>query len=115
MIFICYPICITCKKAKAYLDGCGADYEQRDIKENNPTYDELKAWLDASGLPVKKFFNTSGQAYKSLNIKDKLPGMGVDECLRLLSTDGLLVKRPLLIGEGFVLAGFKQDEWEAKL
>jgi len=115
MIFLCYPKCTTCKKAKAYLDSSGALYELRDIKENNPSYEELKAWLDASGLPIKKFFNTSGLVYKSLNLKDKLPAMSAEECLQLLSTDGMLVKRPLLIGENFVLVGFKQGDWETAI
>jgi arsenate reductase len=113
MLFLCYPKCTTCKKAQAYLDGRGVSYELRDIKENNPSYDELKAWLGAGGLPVKKFFNTSGLVYKSLNLKDKLPAMSVEECLRLLSTDGMLVKRPIPIGEDFALVGFKQADWEA--
>ena len=112
MTFICYPKCTTCQKAGKWLDECGIDYHFRDIKENNPTYDELKTWLLVSGLSVKKFFNTSGLIYKSLNLKDKLPGMSDDECLKLLATDGMLVKRPLLIGEGFVLVGFKENEWE---
>ena len=115
MIFVCYPKCTTCKRAKAYLDGNGIPYEQRNIKGNNPSYNELKEWLDTSGLPVKRFFNTSGLLYKSLNLKDKLPSMSQDECLRLLSTDGMLVKRPILIGHGSVLVGFSQDEWEAAL
>ncbi|MDD4565079.1 MAG: arsenate reductase family protein [Eubacteriales bacterium] len=115
MVFICYPKCTTCQKAKAYLNSSGVQYEQRDIKGNNPSYDELKAWFDISGLPIKKFFNTSGMAYKALNLKDKLPVMSVDDCLRLLSTDGMLVKRPMLIGEDFVLVGFKQDDWKAVL
>ena len=112
MIFICYPKCTTCQKAKAYLDSGGIDYEQRNIKENNPSYDELKSWLTISGLPIKKFFNTSGLLYKSMNLKEKLPTMSDDECLKLLATDGMLVKRPLLIGEDFVLIGFKENEWE---
>ncbi len=115
MTFICYPKCSTCKKAQAYLDGIGANYELRDIKLNNPSYDELKAWHDMSGLPIKRFFNTSGLLYKSLNIKDKLPAMNDDESLKLLATDGMLVKRPLLIGDGSVLVGFKQDEWKRLL
>ena len=114
MTFICYPKCSTCKKAQAYLDEIGAEYEARDIKRNNPGYDELKAWLEKSGLPIKRFFNTSGLLYKSLNLKDKLPAMSEDECLTMLATDGMLVKRPLLIGEGFVLAGFKESEWEER-
>lgn len=112
MLFICYPKCTTCQKAKAFLDGKGISYDQRDIKENNPSYDELKEWLSVSGMPVKRFFNTSGLLYKSLGVKDKLPAMSEDEGLRLLATDGMLVKRPLLIGDGFVLVGFKHEEWE---
>ena len=112
MLFLCYPKCTTCQKAKAYLDGKGISYEQRNIKENNPSYDELKDWLSVSGLPVKKLFNTSGLLYKELALKDKLPAMSEDGCLKLLATDGMLVKRPLLIGSGFVLAGFKQEAWD---
>ena len=112
MLFICYPKCTTCQKAKAYLDGSGVEYELRDIKENNPTYEELKSWFFASNLPVKRFFNTSGLLYKELELKDKLVGMSNDEALNLLATDGMLVKRPILIGYGTVMVGFIQDEWE---
>lgn len=115
LTFICYTRCSTCRKAKAYLEAVGAEYSARDIKTDNPTYDELKSWLPITGLPVRKLFNTSGQLYKSMNLKDRLPGMSEDECLKLLATDGLLVKRPLLIGENHVLVGFKQDEWEPML
>ena len=115
MVFICYPKCTTCQKAKAYLDSKGVPYEQRDIKDNNPSFDELKAWQDISGLPIKKFFNTSGQAYRALNLKDKLPTISMDECIQLLSSDGMLVKRPILIGDDFVLVGFKQKDWETAL
>ena len=115
MLFICYPKCTTCQKAKAYLDSKGISYEQRDIKKNNPSYDELKDWLSISGLPLKRFFNTSGLLYKELALKDKLPAMSKDDCLKLLATDGMLVKRPLLIGNGFVLAGFKQAEWDGRI
>jgi len=111
LTFICYPKCTTCKRAKAYLDGSGVGYEIRDIKSDNPDYEELQELLAVSGLPVKKFFNTSGLLYKELQLKDKLPGMSVDECLKLLATDGMLVKRPILIGYGTVRVGFKQDEW----
>ena len=111
MLFICYPKCTTCKKAQAWLDGCGVNYEMRDIKENNPSYAELFTWYAASKLPIKRFFNTSGMLYKSMGLKDKLPTMSDEECLQLLSTDGMLVKRPLLIGNGFVLVGFKEAEW----
>ena len=97
MKFICYPKCTTCQKAKKWLDEKGVTYELRDIKENNPSYDELKKWYELSGLPLKKFFNTSGLLYKSMELKNKLPNMSEDEQLKLLSTDGMLVKRPLLI------------------
>jgi len=112
MLFICHPKCTTCQKAKAYLDGKGISYEQRNIKENNPSYDELKMWLSRSELPVKRFFNTSGLLYKELALKDKIPTMNDDECLKLLATNGMLVKRPLLISNDFVLVGFKQNEWD---
>ncbi|GHV38099.1 ArsC family transcriptional regulator [Clostridia bacterium] len=115
MIFIGYPKCTTCQKARKWLDERGVTFDTRDIKTDNPTYDELKSWLAASGLPVKKFFNTSGLLYKSLVLKDKLPTMSEDEQLKLLVTDGMLVKRPLLIGGGFVLVGFKEAEWATKL
>ncbi|MDR2401646.1 MAG: arsenate reductase family protein [Deferribacteraceae bacterium] len=115
MIFICYPRCTTCQKARKWLDERNIKYEFRDIKEDKPTYDELKSWFAQSGLEIKRFFNTSGIAYKTLNVKDKLPAMSHDEALKLLATDGLLVKRPLFIGDGFVLVGFKKEEWEGKL
>ena len=115
MTFICYPQCSTCQKAKACLDGNGTKYKLRDIKTDNPTYGELKAWFAVSGLPIKRFFNTSGLLYKSLNLKDKLPTMSDDECLKLLATDGMLVKRPLLIGDGFVLVGFRESEWGERI
>lgn len=110
--FICYPKCTTCQKAKKYLDENGVAYELRDIKLNPPTKEELSAWHAKSGLPVKKLFNTSGLLYKSLNLKDKLPSMTEEEMLSLLATDGMLVKRPLLIGADFVLVGFKAPDWE---
>jgi len=110
-MFICYSRCTTCQRARKWLDERGVEYEFRDIKENNPTYDELKTWFSVSGLPVRKFFNTSGQLYKSLNLKDKLSEISDDDCLKLLATDGMLVKRPLLIKEGLVFVGFKEDEW----
>jgi arsenate reductase len=113
--FICYPKCATCQKARKWLDERGIRYEVRDIKAENPSYEELKTWYAASGLPVRKFFNTSGLVYKSLNLKDKLPAMDEEECLKLLATDGMLVKRPLMIGEGIVLAGFKEAEWQKSL
>ena len=109
--FICYPKCTTCQKAKAWLDNNNISYELRDIKTDNPTLDELKVWYQKSNLPLKKFFNTSGLLYKSLSLKDKLPDMSEQEQLELLSTDGMLVKRPLLIGDGFVLTGFKESDW----
>ena len=113
--FICYPKCTTCQKAKKWLDDNKLEYEFRDIKLDNPTIDELTDWKRKSSLPLKKFFNTSGLLYKSLDLKNKLPAMTEDEMLELLSTDGMLVKRPLLVGDDFVLVGFKEDEWRAKL
>ena len=115
MKFICYPKCTTCKKAKAWLDSKGLDFEVRDIKEDNPTYEELREWHSLSGLPLKRFFNTSGLLYKSMELKDKLPDMTEEEQLRLLSTDGMLVKRPILIDGGRVLTGFREKEWEEVL
>ncbi|SEH37376.1 arsenate reductase [Ruminococcus flavefaciens] len=112
MNFICYPKCTTCQKAKKWLDEKGISYELRDIKENNPSYDELKKWYELSGLPLKKFFNTSGLLYKSMELKNKLPNMSEEEQLKLLSTDGMLVKRPLLICDDTVLVGFKEKEYE---
>ena len=112
MEFICYPKCTTCQKARKWLDEHSVRYKIRDIKEEKPSYDELKTWLAASELPIKKFVNTSGLLYKSLNLKDKLPKMSEEECLELLATDGMLVKRPLLIGDGVILVGFKETEWE---
>lgn len=109
--FICYPKCTTCQKAKKWLDANKIDYEIRDIKESNPTYEELSDWHKISGLPLKKFFNTSGLLYKSMSLKDRLPGMSEDEQLKLLATDGMLVKRPILVGDDFVLVGFKEKEW----
>ena len=115
MKFICYPKCTTCQRAKKWLDEKGIEYELRDIKLNNPTLEELSEWYKKSGLPLKKFFNTSGLLYKSLDLKNKLPEMSEEEMLELLATDGMLVKRPLLIGEDFVLVGFKETEWQGKL
>lgn len=115
MLFICYSKCSTCKKAQAFLDEKGIKYTIRDIKEHNPTYDELKDWYEKSSLPLKRFFNTSGLLYKSMELKDKLPNMSEDEQLRLLSTDGMLVKRPILISNDAVLVGFKQSDWENAL
>ena len=109
--FICYPKCTTCQKAKKWLDDNKIEYELRDIKEDNPSLEELTDWYKMSGLPLKKFFNTSGLLYKSMELKDKLPAMSDEEQLKLLATDGMLVKRPLVIGENFVLVGFKEFEW----
>lgn len=113
--FICYPKCTTCQRAKKWLDDNNIEYEFRDIKENNPNFEELNKWYKMSGLPLKKFFNTSGLLYKSMGLKDKLPNMSEEEQLKLLATDGMLVKRPLLIGEDFVLVGFKEKEWSENL
>lgn len=115
VLFVEYPACTTCKKAKKWLDERQVSYEDRHIKEQNPTLDELKQWHKASGLPLKKFFNTSGQLYKSMNLKDKLPDMSEEEQYSLLASDGMLVKRPILVGTDFVLVGFKEMEWEEKL
>ena len=112
--FICYPKCTTCQKAKKWLDDNQIEYEFRDIKLDNPTLDELTDWYKKSGLPLKKFFNTSGLLYKSLDLKNKLPIMSENEMLSLLSSDGMLVKRPLLIGDSFVLVGFKEGDWKEK-
>lgn len=113
--FIGYPKCTTCCKAQKWLDEKGAEYELRNIKTENPTFDELTEWYKMSGLPLKKFFNTSGLLYKSMDLKNKLCEMSEEEMLRLLSSDGMIVKRPLLIGEDFVLTGFKIAEWEQKI
>ena len=110
--FICYPKCTTCQKAKKWLDDNRIEYEFRDIKQDNPTVGELTEWYKKSGMPLKKFFNTSGLLYKSLDLKNKLPTMTDEEMIALLSTDGMLVKRPLLVGDDFVLVGFKADEYE---
>ena len=115
MTFIAYPKCTTCQKARKWLDERKIAYEFRDIKLDNPTYDELAAWYRRSGLPLKKFFNTSGLLYKSMGLKDKLPGMGEDGMLKLLAADGMLVRRPLLISDDFVLVGFGEAAWAAKL
>lgn len=115
MLFVCYPKCSTCQKAKAWLQERGVAFDERDIKQDNPTEQELRAWHEKSGLPLKRFFNTSGLQYKALGLKDKLPAMTEDEQYALLATDGMLVKRPLLVGEDFVLPGFKPDDWEKAL
>ena len=112
MLFLEYPPCSTCQKARKWLDAHGVSYTARHIKEQNPSFDELKSWYGQSGLPLKKFFNTSGLVYKNLGLKEKLPGMTEEEQLRLLSIDGMLVKRPLVVTEdGKVLTGFKEKEW----
>ena len=115
MVFVCYLKCTTCQKARTWLDAQGVSYEVRDIKLQNPSAEELRQWWQRSGLPLKKFFNTSGLQYKALGLKDKLSAMSEEEQLELLSTDGMLVKRPLLIGEDFVRVGFRQPEWEETL
>ena len=115
MLFLYYPPCSTCKKAKKWLDDHSITYQERHIKEENPSYEELKNWLEISGLPVKKFFNTSGLQYKALGLKDKLPTMTEEEQLQLLSSDGMLVKRPLVVTETAVLTGFKEKDWESLL
>ncbi len=112
MLVLCYPRCGTCKKALKWLEDNGLEYEYRHIVENNPTRDELKDWYERSGLPLKKFFNTSGLKYKELNLKDRIPEMTEDEIFDLLSTDGMLVKRPILLAGDKVLVGFKVEEWE---
>ena len=112
MLFIQYPPCSTCQKAKKWLDANGIAYTDRHIKENKPTYEELKHWHAISGLPLKKFFNTSGLLYKSMNLKDKLPAMSQEEQLQLLASDGMLVKRPIVVKGNVVLTGFKEVDWE---
>ena len=112
--FICYPKCTTCQKAKKWLDEHQVDYTLRDIKVENPTAEELSGWYGRSGLPLKRFFNTSGLLYKSMELKEKLPTMSEEEMIALLAIDGMLVKRPLLVGEDFVLVGFKEDEWASR-
>jgi len=115
MLFICYPKCTTCQKARTFLDTRGVTYDFRDIKTENPTEDELRVWHEKSGLPLKRFFNTSGLQYKALELSKKLPSMTEDEQFRLLATDGMLVKRPILVGTDFVLVGFKEPEWVQEL
>ena len=115
MLFIEYPKCTTCKKAKKWLDDHGLQYTDRHIKEENPTADELKTWHSKSRLPLKRFFNTSGVLYKEMHLKDKLPEMSEEEQFQLLATDGMLVKRPIVVGPDFVLTGFKEADWEAAL
>lgn len=113
MLFLCYPKCSTCQKAKKWLEEQNINYTERNIVENNPSYEELKEWHARSGLPLKRFFNTSGLLYKEMKLKDKLPTMSEDEQLKLLATNGMLVKRPLLIDENTVLVGFKEAEWRS--
>lgn len=115
MIFLEYPKCSTCKNAKKWLDAHGISYSDRHIKKQNPTYDELRAWHIRSGMPLKKFFNTSGLLYQSMNLKEKLPSMTEDEQLRLLASDGMLVKRPLVVSDDLILIGFRPEEWERAL
>lgn len=112
MLFILYPPCSTCQKAKKWLDEQGIDYTDRHIKNEAPTYEELKDWYQRSGLPLKRFFNTSGMLYRSMELKDRLPGMSEEEQLRLLASDGMLVKRPIIIKDDRVLTGFKEAEWK---
>lgn len=115
MLFICFPKCTTCQKAKKWLESQGIAYTERNIAEENPTYAELKEWYKKSGLPLKRFFNTSGLVYKSMQLKDKLPEMSEEEQLKLLATDGMLVKRPLVVDGDNVLTGFKEAEWAEKM
>lgn len=115
MLFVCYPKCTTCQKALKWLEARGVQVEVRDIKTQRPNEQELQTWFQASGLPLKKFFNTSGLQYKALGLKDKLPGMSEEEQIALLATDGMLVKRPILVGDGFVLVGFKEAQWAEQL
>ncbi len=115
MLFLEYPKCTTCQKARKWLEAGGAVFTARHIKEDNPTADELRLWHQRSGLPLKKFFNTSGLKYKELGLKDKLPQMSEEEQFALLASDGMLVKRPILVGEHFVLTGFREAEWSAAL
>lgn len=115
MLFIEYPKCTTCQKARKWLEARNIPFTARHIKEDPPTAEELKTWHERSGLPLKRFFNTSGLKYKDLGLKDKLPGMGEEEQFSLLASDGMLVKRPLLVGDGFVLTGFREADWKAAL
>ncbi|MEQ2457518.1 arsenate reductase family protein [Flavonifractor hominis] len=115
MLFVCYPKCTTCKRAETWLRERGVEAEYRDIKLQNPTEEELRGWHRMSGLPLRRFFNTSGQLYRQLELKDRLPAMSEEEQYALLASDGMLVKRPLLIGDGFVLVGFRESEWAERL
>ncbi len=115
MLFICYPKCTTCQRARKWLDEQNKSYTFRHIAEDNPTYDELKEWYEKSGFPLKRFFNTSGILYKEMKLKDKLPSMSEEEQLQLLATNGMLVKRPIIVDEDVVLVGFKEADWQEKL
>jgi len=115
MVFICYPQCSTCRRARKWLQDNGIAFEERNIKENRPTVDELKDWHRRSGLPLRKFFNTSGRPYRELGLKERLPAMGEDEQYRLLASDGMLVKRPILVDDRFVLVGFDEEAWKNAL
>lgn len=115
MLYICYPKCTTCQKAKKWLDAQGMEYTERNIKEQNPSYDELREWYGKSGLPLKRFFNTSGTLYKSMELSKKLAEMSEEEQLKLLSADGMLVKRPIVVSGDTVLVGFRENEWEERL
>lgn len=115
MLFVCYPKCTTCQKARKWLVAQNIDFTERHIAEENPSYEELKDWYARSGLPLKKFFNTSGLLYKDMKLKDKLPTMSEEEQLQLLSTNGMLVKRPIVVNEDTVLVGFKEADWAEKL
>lgn len=115
MLFVQYPKCSTCQKAKKWLDAHDMEYTDRHIVEDNPSYDELKQWYEKSGLPIKKFFNTSGMLYREMQLKDKLPAMDDEEKLQLLATNGMLVKRPLIVSDDVVLTGFKENEWMERL
>lgn len=115
MLVFVYRKCSTCIKALKWLEENKIEFEERPIVEDNPTYEELKEWYQMSGLPLKKFFNTSGLIYKDMQLKDKLPQMTEEQQLRLLATNGMLVKRPLVVGDGYVLTGFKEKEWEEKM
>lgn len=111
-LFVCYPKCSTCKKAQKWLEENKVEYEFRNIKEDNPTEEELKVWIEKSNYPIKRFFNTSGVLYRELKLKDKLKDMSFEEQVKLLSTDGMLVKRPIIVGEDIVLVGFKEEDWQ---
>lgn len=115
MLFVCYPKCTTCQKARRFLEARGASFTVRDIKEERPTAEELSAWQQRSGLPLRRFFNTSGLEYRALNLKERLPDMPEEEQLSLLASNGMLVKRPLLVADDFVLVGFREAEWAQRL